>query len=74
MKPERKEQKRQDKAMKRLARECCSGSHRNKIAAKRAMSLGLSPVGALAMFKASIADYSRFGFGADHGALPVSFG
>lgn len=60
--------------MKQLLRERRSGSRRNKVAAKRAMSLSLSPVESLAFFKATISDYPRFGFGDDHGALPISAG
>lgn len=73
MKPEKKAQKGQDKSMKKLLRERISGSRRNKVAAKWAMSLSLPPVDALAMFKASISDYSRFGLDGDHGGLPASF-
>ena len=63
----------QDKAMKQLVRARKSGSRRNKVAAKRAMALDLLPVEALALFRASISDYSRFGFGADVDAQPINF-
>ena len=63
----------QDKAMRQLIRARKCGSHRNKVAAKRAMHLDLAPTEALALFRASIADYSRFGFGADVGSLPINF-
>ena len=64
--------KNQDMATKQLLRARKSGSRRNKVAAKRAMKLELSPVEALAMFRASISDYSRF-FGADVGGQPINF-
>lgn len=59
-------------AMKILLRERRYGSRRNKLAAKKWLSSNLSPVVSLAMFKASISDYSRFGFGVNHGGLPAS--
>ncbi len=63
----------QKMAMKHLARERKFGSHRNKVAAKRAMSLDMLPVEALALFRASISDYSRFGLAADVSAQPITF-
>lgn len=75
MKPEKRTQQHQGKAMKKLLRERSFGSRRSKVAAKRAISLNLPPVDALAIFKLLISDYSRFGFNGDSdiGGLPVSF-
>lgn len=63
----------QDVAMKQLVRARKFGSRRNKVAAKRAMTLDLPPVDALTLFRASISDYTRFGFGTDMGTRPINF-
>lgn len=51
MKPEKKEQKRQFKAMRLLERACRYGSMRNKLAARCAMRSELTPVDAWKLFK-----------------------